>query len=1469
MTTYQSAKVDGSGRGLNEWARPDDLAPGEAVVAKNVHFRNEMTCAQRRGYQRLLEGSSDTVKKGGPPAASIYVQGNPWWLEHEDLKLQYQNPQPNYVRQLHHAREGKIVIPAGDVDEDAGRSMSLDPKQSGKRTMIEFTLWTDDFPAFDQKRSSLETALKETIVARKGWRDPYGTSTGGLENEWAIVIKPVAASLEADPIFYVALRMWDEADGTATDFYYDTDGSTPSSFFAPGTRHWFAFEIRTVDGSAGAVHSYYWQDTGSAHAASTSNKAIPGGLGDGTGNISTNSLGCPVTIGGLDLHGSTSQGFNGVLGELRFYEGTGAGTGLSMPTFDADYAYYESEIYAADLAAFASSHTSLKLYYSFSWEQVTEGRFVLPRFIASGRTAAHNKAFLSGADASWVAATGALGAQALEFLPSDAQVYTDYGTPRTGPSFYRALFAYQPQALGDVEGTGSGNDTLGPGTHICGLRIPNAHQYMENDQATAARTYTWPRQMTVRLAFKTGKIDKEWGKGLAGDVGEARQVLWQWSRVRSDVGAGDTDDQEYGVTPIAEISIIADTSSGDHFLRFYHASNGGSAADIFGSGGSADLEDDTNYVAVATIAWGTSGTSSTTPHFAARLYENGTLRASKNSNSGGDGGVSHNRPNPSDNTQSTASGSNKNDEDGRESCYVMTLGCDATTNDLEGASNKLRMMYGAPAYVSTAADLATDSRVARRYWAFHTNDCPKTPNVGALYHGANAFRGAIGGLQIWNRVLSKDEVVKLSSREPTPQEIASYGPSLLSSWDFNEGTGAFAYDRGHNQNHIPIHPHPQCRSASEAVHRETKTPIEGFWEFRTNTPREGVKGREVLALAGGSVLRLAKDGSSKNYFNPIGVGLMHQRDTLPTAFQYLDYQYICTGIGPPIRVSRDRVAPAGISPPTGRIGNHSLGWQPADRDGTFQVTETGRSGGAGTEVFPANKQYIYAITFVDEDGEVESVPSRSVVHHVIDSNGADALTLTPLPKPIDKNITAYRIYRSDANGATLRFVEQIKVQPFYSDTTPDTKLGSILTSQFNLNPPHGISIGVPFGSRALYAGVEAAPSSLFFSRQGLPEAVPAKYRIDFTRGRSNEITGIAVVRDRAFVFFQDEAFLVVDNGTDIAEGSLDFFPLVTQRIKDSEGCISHHSIVSIDGVGLVFAGERGLYVMGEGGLFSYIGKRIESTWGGLDLTTARKWHAVHWRPRDEYILFCSTGGNIDRAIVWNYMKNSFSVYHDIPAAFSQVVEDETTGLNRLYFSDYLGQLWEFDSQTSPVNNDGAYHGTYTTVRGTMQGSSTTTRLQLAASGLPVAADGLRGTPVTVRGETRTILSNTATYADVDTAFSFTPASGDAWELGMIDSEWKSGKLDMGDHTRMKVWKFTELNTDANPGSQVTVEGKIDENIPDVYTEDVSDSYARVGPWYGRGRTMELRMHAKKADNPWGVVDFIHAWKPRGRAAWSR
>jgi len=1433
MTINRILQVRGARLGLNTRDPVEDLRPGEAVVSQNVEYRRG-SIAKRKGFANVLLGDGDNVYKGGPPGSSLYVQGDQYWLDHRDTR----QPSANASREHNYnSREGLIVLPEGGIGD-----LRLDPQDGNADWAIDLTLWSDDFnPRAENHNDALSYWMPHIVMAK---------GDGGTGCNWAIRIIPEQgyATLYGDMRFKIVLTLYEGADddllagaptAAATDFFFD-DGGGNKSWFAPGKRHWVGW---IFDESAETITSYYWQEGGSVASSSQSLTATNLFLnGTHDGNF------YPIVIGRKSLlrttgaiGGSTGeQGFNGVVGEFRFY--LKAGT-ITMPTWD-DTWYLDREIpdeELNDVAGTVSGDTDLYLYFSFGQQYVTETQFVPPRYFSNGTVDEH-QAWLTGADAIWTDGSGALGEKCLEIVPC--------GTGGGEESMYADAIANE-----DVHGRFQ--------NYGGGVRIPNGDRYVSRPKdggggaGGASADPIWPEEMSLHFTVMFPELEA---------AGGDNHIILNLSRVRQGAPA-----QDYEVGALLQVFLFYDTA-----WRIRVAMRDGLAALNTTTTATFPVLENTVY-SVAVIISHVGDT-------VVKIFIDGVQEASTAL-----GAI--NKPDMSQNTGTDSTTPNINDDDDRKYCYPMSIGYSQLTFESPPATWHTGVFFGAQ------DDLGAAVAGDRRWWAFFNDETEATPSSGCAIRGVETLRGRIGSMTIWHKLLTLAEVDTFKDRPPNEQEIAAYGDRCLSSWNMEEGKDNILWDRGHLQNHLRIHPYPQVRSMAGPIHRRTKSPILGFWEVRTRTPREGVQGRELYALAGGSVCKVVLDGSGDRYFIPISARLINQQNPLPYAFQYSDYLYLCDGESPPQRISRGKVSHAGLSPVFGEfIQGDNLGWLEHDRDGTFEVRQTGANTGTDTiaTVFEIDDKYIYVITYFDPEAGVESAPSRQMVYTAEESDvvghdagvdGAAEIIVGLFPRSHDKAAIRTRIYRTTANGGVFRFVDEVARDAlFYVDTKPDAKLGFQIPSGLWFPPPQGVRFAATLGSRVIWAGVQGANATIFPSISGRPEAVPPHYAVTVAEGRSDEITGLHTIHNRTLVFLQDSTFFAVDNGADAGPNNPTVVPVVVQPLWKNVGCVNHHTIVAIDGIGTVFASERGIMVT-DSVNFRYLSEKIEDTWATLNKSTYRQWCAVHWRRSDQYRLYCRTAagaGPNDTCIVWDYRNQTdqagnpqpgtrFSVDTGYKGAFAQVIEDENTGENRLYVADDLGQLWEYDSPDNPIDNDGAARGSFTTTSGTLQtgAATSTTYVRLVSdASLPTDGDGLIGVSLRLGDEESRIIESDTEWVRLETAFSTTPTVGETWYLGTISARWQSGKYRMGSENQNNRFQYVQMDTVENTGSKVDVDVTLDDAPANEFREvDMGLSNPRVGSIMGRGRKIQIDVSDDLPDNPWEIREMEIALQPKRRAAW--
>lgn len=1419
--TWHPFHITDDGLGLVTRQREDQVAPNVAVVSRNIDY-SDRTIQKRPGFRRFLKGDLDAVLKGGAPGTSIVWHGD---------ERKKSDPQALfYTASERHWRQGVGVLPEFDITD-----LRLNVRPADNQWVLETCFHSDDIytgphsavggPGYTPSRTKTNLPI---VIASKGEGTAY---------QWKVLIKPEATENLNATQPYVVLRIRDNTAGTDNDFYYNPAGS-PGSFVTVGKRYWFAWKF---DGAN--IISYYWKE-GDTFAASTT-QAVPGALaanGVGAGTYA-------AIFGGVSRRavatGPTERNFNGSTPEVRFWS-SGAASAVSHPdwTNPATAYYFEKEIPADKINANGTwadaNYNHLILYLAFTGDQIssTDPRLLLPRAgkNSGGIDFTKNKVWLTGADATWIAATDGASTRALTFCPAGA-------SPRQG-DYMRAIVP----ASGAAELFG------------CGIRVPGGNRYWQKLQSATPAIggqvyhYTFNDGLGVQVRYRP--------RGL--ESGMVDQVLFELGALNGPSFPTTSPFKVYvrnsgGNARIAMTYQMTLTSTGLPTTQTIT--------------GTTNLVEGTWYTVTATVQYIAAATD-----FFARveLYLDTNLEGSFDPNSVPD---TVKKPFASWDNNLDTTAPNRNDKDDRGEVMTASIGC-SCDSFLVGGSTTVGAIVGG----NRPADSAFYP------WGYQDNKCKFTADDGVFGRSKNLFIGDISRVAVFGRWLSRTDVDRWSSRAPTPAEVATEGSALLSLWRMQEGKGGIVFDSGSLGNHLRIMPYPRARIRSGPIYRRNRSPITGAWEFRTRTPREGVSGRDIYALAGGSLLRTVKDGSGDRYLEPLANGILCEQRPQPTAFQFQDFTFICPGEGPVLRVSRSKVVPGGLSPVAGGIQAFDLGFVEAERDGTFFVTD--QFGAVATGPFEGAKTYQYLITYYDAENAIESAASRIRSFTIEKATAGQTLTfmrLMSFPVPPDRAATHYRIYRTAADGDTFRFVDQIPVGSVsYDDRKADDELTGQFNAALNYPPPLNCRIGIATGSRAFYTGNDDQPGTFWWSKAGFPELVPPAYQATLTSSRSNRITGLSWQHDRILVFLQDATLVAYDVGGDAGIGQLVGSPIQFGVVREGIGCVEHHTIVDIPGIGAVFAGEKGVYVT-DGSAFQCVSDEIQPTYELLDRTTYGKWHARHLRSRNLYLLFCRTtdtslvkesiAGRNNFALAYNYVTGKWSTWTDIPAAWSTVIEDETDGLNRLIFSDYLGELFELAPDDDVVENDGVGADLVTAnLSGSVISTTSATKVQLFGSNtLPTDGDGLRGVLFQCNSgaagaiEYRRIIENDGQYVTLESALTNTPTSANTWKLAAIASEWRGGMWDMGLPGDPKKISHAELNLGADGEGSFSAELRFMAEAlgvaGNIWSVPATSARYRVGPKINRGERAQVRLYDDAPNNRWEVTDIEVGFWPERSPRW--
>ncbi len=1478
--------------GLNTRKRDDALAPGQAVLADGVDL-SRLNCAKRRGKRPTLLGSADNVLKGGAPSQSLYVVGEEWWLEHDVAMLEARGddtattwPQVTDRRDFVHHRQGVIVIPEGDVTQSR-----LEVKTGGGATdwAIEFELWTDDLPYLLSRGIAANPAQLsfDTILIAKGRDQLY---------QWALrAIPDTGGSVNRR---YLVLTLYETSDLTkGVDFYYQA--GPDRSWIEPGKKIGIAFKF---DDAAVTITTKYWIE---GSTAVSSSQAVGGtlrtnGVLDAVTNNTAIVVGRRARLRNVDA-GATDRremGFNGCVTELRLWSGDAiapSGT-LTMPSNwftvasnppSATDWYVDREIPAEQLSTVDAGSlvqvADLKLYFQFKPELLGTSptgtdtgdgpNIIRPRYKAGGGT--EPRAWVTGADATWVpmAAGSKLGSYALAFIPAApaGQKFEYANTVRyANPHFagYRLFCA--------------------------GIRVPNSDLYLRKVTASASlEVYEWADAYSFDFTFI---VD-----ALPSDTANDASILFEICAVRK----GPVILADYAVEPVMQACLVF--NAGQWRLRWMVKDNAGTEQSIYST---STIVEGTEYTAGVAVRWETvNGTF----RRVMGLYLNGTQEATNTTSPSTKPYLSQVTDSENAGVGATVNDLNDDDQDGRDACYPMTIGYTART---------AQAAYNAPVTPFSTRFGSQEQGVAdidtghRSYWAFHNNLTPKQVNDGVTYHGERGFAGRIGRINVWKDFfLSEDEHRGLVSKAPDEKKVASYGGRLASSWNMEEGQGVYARDRGALGNDLLFNPWPTVKVQTGALARVDRPAILGIWQQRrAELSQSQAPVREVYVLAGGCIHRVATDGNGAKYLDPIGRVLTPELFQprakslrLPTAFEFQGSLFVCTGLGAVKQIIDGLVFDAGVNPVFGNIGDDqtNLGWRELDRDGTFTISATDAAAPSANTVFKEDGVYTWYLTHVNPRTGLESAPSRAmrfVAHNFALSpgNGWDAATLRILPHPLQRHITKMRVYRTtkDAEVDQPNFVREIDVTHTYVDRLADEKLKSRLDSWLNFPPPKNVNIGVAFGPRAYYTGDPANPRRIWYSKIGAPGACPPQYFVDV----SDDVTALLPNNGVLLAMSRHKVWALRDSGGEVTFNGNEPLPVSIEPVRSDTGCIGQHAAVLIEKVGWFFASPTGLHLT-DGYEFRTVSGDIEPTWRALDLNKTHAFTMLHDSARKRVLILVkdrtAPDDRNDKAIAWHYADlrpeaedeqghGGFTRFPTFGAVSCSVIEDDSTGVDRLILGDFSGQVFEFDPPDADIYNDGVASGS---TSGTIQdkkldplGSGRYTRLKLVTdSSLPTAGCGLRGvqlftssagsawhsTPALV------IVSNDANWVTVESAgAAATDPTGFEWRLGAIGFDWKAGRLPLGSETTTKEASHVavKFGPSSGAGCLLNVDVGYDDDPVDTGTLDPSKREDEYEAFAGRGRLIQVRFYdtdlpGGRPNNHVEVQEYELGFWPEGRSSY--
>jgi len=214
--------------------------------------------------------------------------------------------------------------------------------------------------------------------------------------------------------------------------------------------------------------------------------------------------------------------------------------------------------------------------------------------------------------------------------------------------------------------------------------------------------------------------------------------------------------------------------------------------------------------------------------------------------------------------------------------------------------------------------------------------------------------------------------------------------------------------------------------------------------------------------------------------------------------------------------------------------------------------------------------YKYRIAFRNSRDGTESLASPEASVSITASHKA---VLTNIPVSTDPQVNQRRIYRTVANGATLRYLIDI------DDNTTTTYTDNIGDSTMNVNAVLNEYRGYAgphrhcevYGGRLWFGNSSAYPSGLRYSEASAYSDFPEENIILVDRGGGDEITGLKSAHGGLLIFKENSIHYLTGTGATTFQ---------VQKVVDGVGCVSGRTISS-GPKGIYYLSHDGVYLLGN------------------------------------------------------------------------------------------------------------------------------------------------------------------------------------------------------------------------------------------------------------------------------------------------
>lgn len=320
---------------------------------------------------------------------------------------------------------------------------------------------------------------------------------------------------------------------------------------------------------------------------------------------------------------------------------------------------------------------------------------------------------------------------------------------------------------------------------------------------------------------------------------------------------------------------------------------------------------------------------------------------------------------------------------------------------------------------------------------------------------------------------------------------------------------------------------------------------------------------------------------------------------------------------------------------------------------------------SGGSALTGTFSYKLVYKYVDKNGQISrSAPSLSASTGSITSKDV-VITMSSNPFGVKLSRCSVEVYRTTNGGTTFYYVTETPIDAYsgsslsiYTDTTSDSMItdNAILYTSGDVLPNDSgpaCKFLVQGGNRLILGGLEDDNEIAYSKKKLFGESVNLsdffRVRVDTSQFNiAGGVTALGYMDGKIIIFKENSIFYVSGDGPNEL-GQNDTFTS-PELISSDTGCTDPRSVVLCP-LGLLFKGEKGIYLLGRGLDCGYIGAGVES-YNDYNITSA-----VHLSKKNEVRFTLKDSGTTNKYIlVYDYFTQQWSVDNGILALDGDIVD---------------------------------------------------------------------------------------------------------------------------------------------------------------------------------------------------------------------